>query len=80
VDDVTAARFLQLLRSEALHVSDLSVQIQALVDCLNLVPDFQNSFETRKKEVELSIRATRHSVLDDIDAMILQLKKSNGGA
>ena len=80
MDDLTAVKLFELLRSQQVLISDLSVDVQALIDCLSLLPDFERSFEKRKREVEPVIRKGLQPTLDSIEETIRSLKKSNGGA
>ncbi|MGO8790988.1 MAG: hypothetical protein ACLQVL_26890 [Terriglobia bacterium] len=79
MDDVTAAKFFQILRAQQISISDLSLQVQTLIDCLSLLPDFEVSFEKRKAELSPLLQKGFQPVLDSIEEKIRELKKSNGG-
>jgi hypothetical protein len=79
VDDLTAVKLLTILRPQQHLIGNLSLEVQALADCLNTLPDFQKSFEQRKHEVAPAIQKGLQPALDSIDRMIRELKKSNGG-
>ena len=82
MNDPTAVKLLTILRAQQLLIGDLSLEVQALTDCLNTLPDFEKSFEQRKAEIldQPAYQKVLNSTLDNIDSMIQALKKSNGGA
>lgn len=80
MDNVAAIRILELLRSQAVLIADLHLDVQSLIDCLSLVPDFQKSFDSRRRELELGTQKQRLEALESIDIKIRELRKGNGGA
>ena len=80
MDNVTAIKFFQLLRSQQILISDLSLEVQSLIDCLRILPDFEQSRQKQKEAIQREFLEARKIVLEDIDSMIRALKKSNGGA
>lgn len=80
MDDVTAAKLFELLRSQQILLSELHLDVQALIDCLSLVADFRKSFDARKHELELETQEQTREVLESIGTKIRELKNSNGGA
>ena len=82
MDDATAAKLFRLLRSQQVLISELHLDVQALVDCLSQLPDFEHSLQKRKAEIRDSPEYQKvfRGTLDSIDTIVQALKKSNGGA
>jgi hypothetical protein len=80
VDDPKAAKLFELIRSQQVLLFDMHLDLQALVDCLSMLPDFHQNFEDRKEQLRKEFHEANETVLQDIDAVIRAMKKSNGGS